>query len=132
MTNNENDTIGLAAVGCHTKNQHHQIEVCGKSGKFPIPSIWKHLLPSPNSVPPTQDWPLPIPSRLSPENETGIPEFEILYFQFLKCPKFSTAGEFSCWVLKIVIQTRPNKTRETISCTVFFFEKTTPICLVSI
>ena len=46
-----------------------------KSGKFPIPSIREHPLPGPVSVPPFGTG--HFPSRLSPENETGIPEFEI-------------------------------------------------------
>ena len=34
-----------------------------KSGKFPIPKIWEHPLPGPDSVPPIQDWPLPVLSQ---------------------------------------------------------------------
>ena len=47
-----------------------------KSGKFPVLSIWDHPLPGPVSVPPFGS--CHFPSQLSPENETGIPKFEIL------------------------------------------------------
>ena len=69
------------------------------SRKFPIPSIREHPLPGPVSVPPF--WTGHFLSRLSPEKETGIPEFEILG-KFLK---FSTGREISCWVLKYVVVT---------------------------
>ena len=46
-----------------------------KSGKFPVPSIWEDPLPGPVSVLPIRTG--QFPSRLSPENETGIPKFEI-------------------------------------------------------
>ena len=46
-----------------------------KSGKFPVPSIREHPLPGPVSVPPFGTG--QFPSRLSPENETGIHKFEI-------------------------------------------------------
>ena len=49
-----------------------------KSGKFLVPNIQEHPLPSTVSVPPFGTG--HFPSRLSPENETGIPEFEIWYF----------------------------------------------------
>ena len=51
-------------------------------------------IPGPVSVPPFGTGQLP--SRLSPENEMGIPEFEI-------SGKFGTGREISCWVLKYVI-----------------------------
>ena len=43
--------------------------------KFPVSSIWEDPLPGPVSVPPIGTG--QFPSRLSPKNETGIPEFEI-------------------------------------------------------
>ena len=46
-----------------------------KSGKFPVPSIREHPLPSPNSVPAFGSG--FFPSRLSPENEMGIPEIKL-------------------------------------------------------
>ena len=46
-----------------------------ESGKFPVPSIREHPLPGPVSVLPFGTGQLL--SRLSPKNETGIPEFEI-------------------------------------------------------
>ena len=46
-----------------------------KFWKFPVPSIREHPIPGPGSVPAFGNGQLP--SRLSPENETGIPEFEI-------------------------------------------------------
>ena len=49
-----------------------------KFRKFPVPSIQEHPLPGTISVLPFGSG--HFPSRLSPENETGIPEFEILYF----------------------------------------------------
>ena len=49
-----------------------------KYRKFPIPSIWEHPLTGTVSVPPFGTG--HFPSRLSPKNETGIPKFEIMYF----------------------------------------------------
>ena len=46
-----------------------------KFRNFPVPSIRENPLPGPVSVPPFGTGQLP--SRLSPENKTGIPEFEI-------------------------------------------------------
>ena len=78
-----------------------------KSGKFPVRGIWKHPLPSPDSVPPIQDWPLPVPSQSWKWNRfSRIWNF---VFKFPKFQKFSTAREFSCRILKILIQ---NKTKQ--------------------
>ena len=92
-------------------NTGHLVEVCipecqfpgtgyfpKKIGKFPVPSIWKHPIPGPGSLPAFGTGQLP--SRLSPENEMGIPKFEISgisipfktfpeWYQVVpSCPKF--------------------------------------------
>ena len=48
-----------------------------KSGKFSVPGIQEYPLPGPVPAPPLGTGHFPF--RLSRENETGIPELEILY-----------------------------------------------------
>ena len=48
------------------------------SGKFSVPSIQDHPLPFPSNSHPFKTG--HFPSYLNPENETGTPKFEILYF----------------------------------------------------
>ena len=75
------------------------MEVCLPECHFPVNFLSRAFgnIPGPVSVPPFETG--QFPSCLSPKNETGTPEFEILG----KFPKFSTGRDISCWVLKYVI-----------------------------
>ena len=81
-----------------------------KSEKFPIPSIQEHPLPGPVSIPPFGTG--HFPSRLSPENETGIPEFESPG-KFGKNSQNSVLdGKFPVGYWNMLYKSRPNNTSE--------------------
>ena len=97
--------------GLHSRSRFLGTEFFpGKFGNFPVPSIREHPLPGPVSVPPFGTGQLP--SRLSPENETGIPEFEISG-KFGKNSRNSVLdGKFPVGYWNMLYKSRPNKTTE--------------------